>query len=90
MRETNQQNGQKQEVVLVAIKSNFDERELQQTLRKLREFFTFMPEHKGKTLRGLIAAVALPEAMARRAVKVGLYLAQASDETDPFYSTFSR
>ncbi|MBI4326766.1 MAG: DUF3782 domain-containing protein [Chloroflexi bacterium] len=73
-------NGQKQEVILVEIKSNLDERDLQQTLRKLKQFFTFMPEHKGKTLRGLIAAVDLPEAMSRRAAQLGLYLAQASDE----------
>lgn len=73
-------NGQKQEVILVEIKSHLDERDLQQTLRKLKEFFTFMPEHKGKILRGLIAAVELPEAMARRAAQLGLYLAQASDE----------
>jgi len=73
-------NGQRQEVIVVEIKSNLNERELQQTLRKLRDFFTFMPEHKGKTLRGLIAAVELPEAMVRRGTKLGLYLAQASDE----------
>jgi len=73
-------NGTRQEVVLVEIKSNLDERELQQTLRKLKNFFTFMPEHKGKKLRGLIAAVDLPEDMARRAAKLGLYLAQAADD----------
>jgi hypothetical protein len=73
-------NGDRQEVILVEIKSNLDERELQQMLRKLKDFFTFMPEHKGKKLRGLIAAVELPEAMARRGAQLGLYLAQASDE----------
>ena len=39
-----------------------------------------MPEHKGKKLRGLIAAVELPREMAHRAANLGLYLAQASDE----------
>lgn len=73
-------NGKRPEAVLVEIKSHLGERELQQTLKKLKQFFTFFPEHKGKRLRGLIAAVHLPKGMAERVLQAGLYLASGADD----------
>ncbi len=44
-------------------------------------FPKFFPEHKDKELRGLVAAVDLPQQLAQRVLRVGLYLARIRDDT---------
>ena len=73
-------NGKRQEVYLVEIKSLLDERELQKSLQKLREFFDYFPVYRGLKLYGIISAVDVRGALADRVLDEGLYLATASDE----------
>ena len=74
-------NGSDQRVVLAEIKSHLTETELKKFEKKLREFFDFFPEQRGKTLYGLIAAVDVALGLAERAARRGLHLAVAHDGT---------
>ncbi len=69
-------NGEVNEVYLVEIKSRLREESLQQILKHLRSFVTFFPEHRGKTLYGLLAAVDVPEELEKRVLSQGIYLAK--------------
>ncbi len=69
-------NGEVNEVYLVEIKSRLREESLQQILKHLRSFVTFFPEHRGKTLYGLLAAVDVPEEFEKRVLSQGIYLAR--------------
>ena len=74
-------NGANQRVFLVEIKSHLTEAELKKFEKKLAEFFTFFPEHRGKALYGLIAAVDVSRGLEVRAARRGVYLALAHDGT---------
>ena len=74
-------NGTGQRVVLAEIKSHLTEAELKKFEKKLAEFFTFFPEHRGKALYGLIAAVDVARGLEARAARRGIYLALAHDGT---------
>jgi hypothetical protein len=74
-------NGANQRIFLVEIKSHLTEAELRKFERKLGEFFTFFPEHRGKALYGLIAAVDVARGLTERAAQRGIYLALAHDGT---------
>ena len=74
-------NGTNQRVFLVEIKSHLTESELKKFEKKLGEFFTFFPEHRGKTLHGLIAAVDVARGLEARAARRGIYIALAHDGT---------
>ncbi len=69
-------NGEVNEVYLVEIKSRLREESLQQILKHLRSFVTFFPEHRGRTLYGLLAAVDVPEELEKRVLSQGIYLAR--------------
>ncbi len=73
-------NGGKNEAFVVEIKSKFGEDQFQQVLQTLRAFPRFFPEHAGKKLYGLVAAVSVPEPMRNRLSKEGIYLAVLGDE----------
>ena len=73
-------NGEHGEVYVVEVKSELNVEELKKTLKKLREFFDFMPHLKGMKLYGIISAVDVRGALADRVLHEGLYLATASDE----------
>lgn len=73
-------NGRHKEVYLVEVKSELNAEELKKTLKKLREFFQFMPHLKGMKLYGIISAVDVRGALADRVLHEGLYLATAGDE----------
>ncbi|MBI2946016.1 MAG: DUF3782 domain-containing protein [Verrucomicrobia bacterium] len=73
-------NGRHKEVYLVEVKSELNVEELKKTLKKLREFFQFMPHLKGMKLYGIISAVDVRGALADRVLHEGLYLATAGDE----------
>jgi hypothetical protein len=73
-------NGQRNELVVVEIKSQLRERDLEQTLEKLRRVPEFLPQYKGMKIHGLIAAVHLPKGMQEKVEAAGLYLATGADE----------
>ncbi|MCI0536254.1 MAG: hypothetical protein L0Z50_13590 [Verrucomicrobiales bacterium] len=74
-------NGASQRIVLVEIKSHLTEAELKKFEKKLAEFLRFFPEHRGKALYGLIAAVDVARGLEARAARRGIYLALAHDGT---------
>ena len=73
-------NGAQGEVYLAEVKSELNAQELNKTLKKLREFFDFMPHLKGMKLYGLVCAVDVRGATAEMVLREGLYLATAGDE----------
>ena len=73
-------NGRHNEVVVVEIKSQLRERDLEQTLDKLRRVPEFMPQYKHMKIHGMIAAVYLPKGMQEKVEAAGLYLATGADE----------
>ncbi len=73
-------NGSHNEVYVVEIKSELNEAELQKSLKKLIEFFNFMPQYRGMKLYGIISAVDVRGALADRVLHEGIYLATAGDE----------
>ncbi|MBI4663835.1 MAG: DUF3782 domain-containing protein [Verrucomicrobia bacterium] len=74
-------NGANRRIFLVEIKSHLTETELKKFEKKLAEFFAFFPEHRGKALYGLIAAVDVARGLEARAARRGIYLALAHDGT---------
>ena len=79
--------GANQRIFLVEIKSHLTEAELKKFEQKLREFFRFFPEHRGKALYGLIAAVDVARGLEARVARRGIYLALAHDGTFALAST---
>jgi hypothetical protein len=73
-------NGPHGEVFAVEIKSELNEEELQKSLKKFREFFTWFPQYRGMKLYGIISAVDVRGALVDRVHHEGLYLATAGDE----------
>jgi hypothetical protein len=67
-------------VYIVEIKSHLREEGLRQMLRKLREFPEFFPEHAGKKVYGILAAVDVPDELRERVLKEGIYLAIIHDD----------
>lgn len=74
-------NGANHRIFLVEIKSHLTEAELKKFEKKLADFFTFFPEHRGKALYGLIAAVDVARGLEAWAARRGIYLALAHDGT---------
>ena len=73
-------NGERQTVYVVEIKSELNEAELQNTLKKLEAFFDYFPIYRGMKLYGIVSAVDVRGAQADRVMREGLYLATAGDE----------
>ncbi|MBN8246725.1 MAG: DUF3782 domain-containing protein [Verrucomicrobia bacterium] len=74
-------NGTANRVVVVEIKSRVIERELDQFEGILRRFGEYFPEHKGKTIQGVVAAIEISAPMSEAISRRGLHLARASDES---------
>jgi hypothetical protein len=68
------------EVYLVEIKSQLREDGIQQILEHLRRFQQAFPEHRGKKLFGILAAVTIPENLRIQALNQGLFLATVKDD----------
>ena len=73
-------NGSRNELVVVEIRSRVRERDLGKLLEKLRRVPQFLPQYRGMTVRGLLAAVYLPKGMRERIEAAGLFLATGADE----------
>jgi hypothetical protein len=71
----------REEVYIVEVKSHLREDGLQQMLKILREFPAFFPEHAGKKVYGILAAVDVPEDIRKKVLQEGIYLARIHDET---------
>ncbi len=74
-------------VVIAEVKSLLREEHLEALKKKLKLFPRFFPGHEKKKLYGLIAAVDVPEELAQRVLREGLYLARAHDDTFELVTT---
>ncbi len=68
------------EVYVVEVKTQLRLDGMKQLLAHLRRFPRAFPEHRGKKLFGILAAVSIPEGLRPLALKQGLYLATFADE----------
>ena len=68
------------EVYLAEIKTQLREDGIDQILEHLRRFPRAFPEHRGKKLFGILAAVTIPDNFRIQALKQGLYLATVKDD----------
>lgn len=68
------------EVYVVEVKSHLREDGLEQIQNILRQFREFFPEHRGKRVYGILAAVDIPEDLRQRVLRSGIYLARIHDE----------
>lgn len=67
-------------VFVVEVKSHLREDGLDQMRRILRDVREFFPNHAGKKLYGILAAVDFPADIEARVLREGLYLARVHDE----------
>jgi hypothetical protein len=74
-------NGKKNQIILAEIKSRLTEGELKEFEKKFADFFHFFPEHVGKTLRGMLVAVAMRKGMPERVASRGFYLMRSHRKT---------
>jgi hypothetical protein len=72
--------GEHGQVYIVEIKTKFSEESFQQLLKTLRQFPKFFPEHAGKPVYGMVAAVTMPENIRQRLLKAGIYVAHIHDD----------
>ncbi len=68
------------DVYLAEIKSRLREDGIHQILEHLQRFPRAFPEHRGKKLFGILAAVTIPVNLRVQALKQGLYLATVKDD----------
>ena len=73
-------NGEVNAVYLVEIKSKLTTKGIKQTINLLNNFFKFFPEHKGKDLYGILAAVQYNKHLQKQVLKEGLYFASIHEE----------
>ncbi len=69
------------EVYVVEVKSHLREEAITQLNSLMANFKTLFPEHKDKKLYGIIAAVDISEALKKRVLAAGFYMARIQDET---------
>jgi len=73
-------NGEVNAIYLVEIKSKLTTKGIKQTISMLNNFFKFFPEHKGKKLYGILAAVQYNKHLQKQVLKEGLYFACIHEE----------
>lgn len=73
-------NSDRDEVYVVEVKSHLRQDGLDQLLKTLQEFREFFPEHAGKKLYGILAAVDVSTDVAAKALRQGIYLARIHDD----------
>jgi len=72
-------NSRTNEAYVVEVKSHLREDGLDQLRRTLREFREFFPEHASKKVYGILAAVDIPDDVAAKTLREGIYLARIHD-----------
>ena len=65
---------------VVEVKSHLREEHIEQLLAILRRFSFWFPEHRGKALYGILAAVDIPSAIVPAVLAQGLNLARIHDD----------
>ena len=73
-------NSQINTAYVVEVKSRLNAQAIQQMLHTLKEFSHFFPEHRDKTLYGILAFVDFREDFLTQAEQSGLYLAHIHDD----------
>lgn len=73
-------NGTVNTAYVVEVKSHLREEHIQQLLEILEQFADWFPEHRGKQLYGILAAVHIPQALRPRVLEQGIYLAHIHDD----------
>jgi hypothetical protein len=73
-------NGAVNQAYIVEVKSHAREASIAQLKTQLQRFREFFPEHKDKTLFGILAAVDMSESLRQQALQEGLYVARIQDE----------
>lgn len=69
------------EAYVVEVKSHLREEGINQLKEIMDNFRLFFPEHKDKKIYGIIAALDISEALKKRALDAGFYVARIQDET---------
>ena len=72
-------NGSLNQVFVVEVKSHAREESIVQIKNLLERFRHYFPEHKEKTVFGILAAVDISPALRERALREGLYVARIHD-----------
>ena len=73
-------NGGRNTACVVEVKSHLREEGLQQLLKHLSTFRDFFPEHKDKTLYGMLAAIDVNEDIEKRVLRQGIYLVKVEGD----------
>ena len=73
-------NGKTNRVIAVEVKSHLQEDHLDEFVETLEKIPKFFPEHRGKEIIGILAAVDIPRDLPKRVAKAGIHLARISDE----------
>ncbi len=73
-------NSEVNEVYVVEVKSHAREESIEQIRRRLERFRRFFPEHRDKTVYGILAAVDMTSDLRERIMKAGFYVARIHDE----------
>src|SRR5262245_22233231 len=73
--------GTRNEVYVVEVKSHLTQEGIEQLLNSLAAFPTFYPHLRDRKLYGIIAAVDISDALRQAALKRGLYVARINDDT---------
>ncbi len=74
-------NGAINAAYVVEVKSHLREEHIQQLLEILEQFAAWFPEHRGKQLYGILAAVHIPAALRPRVLEQGLSISPTSTTT---------
>lgn len=74
-------NGKSNRVFVAEVKSRLCVEDLEEFVGTLEKVPKFFPEHRGKEVIGILAAVDIPADMPKRVAKAGIHLARISDET---------
>ena len=67
-------------VYMVEIKSRLNSSELKGTLKNLKRFPKFFPEHKDKALYGIVVAIDYTGQVKQKALDAGLYFSVIEDD----------
>ena len=74
-------NGSRNELYIVEVKSHLTREGIDQILKTIEEFPKFFGAHRDRTVYGIIAAVDIPQNLHAEVMKKGLYLARIHDGT---------
>ncbi|HKE03991.1 MAG TPA: hypothetical protein VKE91_08025 [Blastocatellia bacterium] len=69
-------NGSRNELYIVEVKSQLTREGIDQILKTIEEFPKFFGAHRDRTVYGIIAAVDIPQNLRAEVLKEGLYLAR--------------